>query len=107
MNLTPPLPARKPLDIATYWNTVGTDNIEKIIASIGSSIQYFRMVKIGRKGISPGRAEQIIAAARVHTPGFEPDFELMVRPRPPHKASVTKGRKIQPSAEFLAAQEAS
>lgn len=93
-------------DLATYWNAIGTDLMLKVIESCGSSVGYFRMVKTGRKGISPVRAEKIIAAARIHTPGFEPDFELMVRPKPKHQPSATKGRKLQPSAEFLAAQKA-
>lgn len=94
---------RQPLTLATYWIAVGTDNMQKVIDSVGSSLAYFRIIKGGRKGISPIRAEKIIEAARLHTPGFEPDFELMVRPRR-HTPSPTKGRKIGPSPEFLEAQ---
>ena len=95
----------QPYDLASYWNIVGTDNIKLVIAEVQSSIPYFRVIKIGRKNISPVMAERIIAAARKHTPGFEPDFEMMVRPKPKYQPNPARGVKIGPSPEFLAAQQ--
>lgn len=96
---------KMPLDFASYWNTVGTDNVAKIIETLGSSMRYFHAVKNRRKAISPKRAQQIIDAANLHTPGFAPDFTLMVLPIE-HVPSTVKGWKTPPSPAYLKAQKA-
>jgi hypothetical protein len=90
----------KKLDFAAYWNTVGTDNITKVIEAVGSSIRH----KNRRKAISPKRANEIIEAAKNITPGFAPDFALMVAPIVERKPDPVKGRKTPPSPAFLRAQ---
>jgi hypothetical protein len=94
----------KKLDFAAYWNTVGTDNITKVIEAVGSSIRHFHAVKNRRKAISPKRANEIIEAAKNITPGFAPDFALMVAPIVERKPDPVKGRKTPPSPAFLRAQ---
>jgi hypothetical protein len=94
----------KPLNLREYWDTVGTENVRKIIFGIGSSMAYARLLKYGLK--KPGTAFSLsfIDAAREITPGFEPGLELMLRGAP--RANSQTGRLIPPSPEFVAAQEA-
>ncbi len=94
----------KPMNLREYWDCVGTENVRKIIFSIGSSMAYARLIKYGLK--KPGTAFSLafIDAAREITPGFEPDLELTLRGVP--RSGVSRGKTIPPSPEFLAAQAA-
>ena len=94
---------KQPLDLAAYWAEVGSDNMAKVVESIGSTMRYFRLVKNGHKNVSPQRAEQIVDAARLHTPGFEPSFEMMMRPRLKRTPGDEDRRKIAASPAFMKA----
>lgn len=97
------LTTTKKLNLREYWEAIGTENMMKIIAEVGSSFGYFRALKYGPKRPSATMALRIIEAANRLTPGWAPDLELMVRGVPaPGRKRV--GRLTPPSPEFLAHQ---
>jgi hypothetical protein len=108
---TPAASADK-LNLRQYWDEVGTENIEKIIADMQkdagckTSMAYFRLLRYGFKKAGPKTATRIIELANKHTPGFAPDFELLIRGVPRAEGGNGPKRRIQPSARFLAAQGA-
>lgn len=90
----------QPMNLREYWDHVGTANMMKIIEEVGSSYLHFRGLKYGMKRPSATMALAIIDAAKKHTPGWQPDLELLVRgvPAPGLKK---RGRITPPSEEFL------
>lgn len=92
----------KPLNIRAYWDEVGTDNIARIVERLGSSMGYFRHLRSGRKKPSGDMALKIVEAAKVVTPGFEPDLKLLLRGAP---VQAPASPKIEPSAAFLASRK--
>lgn len=93
---------KKPLNLREYWDTVGTENVKKIIFALDSSMPYARLLKYGIKKPGHVYALRFIDAAREITPGFEPDLELMLRGVP--RANSNSGKMIPPSPEFMRAQ---
>lgn len=94
----------KPMNLREYWDTVGTENVKKIVFGIGSSMAYARLIKYGLKKPGPDFSLRFIDAARDVTPGFAPDLELLLRGVP--RNANPRGKTIPPSPEFLAAQAA-
>lgn len=90
---------KRPMNFRQWWDEVGTTNVEKVAANIGSSMAYFRRMKYGDRKPSIEYAEKIISAAKRVTPGFEPDLRLLLKGVP--KAERLPGA---PSPEFVAAQ---
>ena len=93
---------KKPLNLREYWDTVGTENVKKIIFALDSSMPYARLLKYGIKKPGHVYALRFIDVAREVTPGFEPDLELLLRGVP--RAGSSSGKLIPPSPEFLKAQ---
>lgn len=93
---------KEPMNLRQYWDTVGTVNVRDIVARMGSSMPYARLLKYGIKRPGTRFSLAFIEAAREVTPGFAPDLELMLRGVP--RAATRPGRLIAPSDEFLAAQ---
>ena len=90
---------REPMSFRVWWDHVGIENIERVIAELGSSLGYFRQLRYGTKAPSEQMARRIIAAAKAITPPFAPDLQLVLDGEP--KPKPYGG----PSKEFLAAQK--
>lgn len=90
---------KRKLNFREYWDAVGTENIQKIVNELGSSLRYFRALRYGIK--KPGREQalKILEAARKHTAPFEPDLELLLAGVP--RAGANPARTIAPSAAFV------
>jgi hypothetical protein len=95
--------SKKKLNLREYWDAVGTENMQKIINDVGSSMAYFRMLRYGVKRPGSDMALTIIESARKHTPTYEPDLELLLRGVP--RAGSNPVRQLPPSPEFLRAQK--
>ena len=89
------------LDLREYWDHVGTENIERVIGIAGTSLAYARQLRYGHKTCGKGLARKIIGAARIVTPGWEPDFEKLLEGVARTEAVVGK---LPPSEEFLRSQ---
>lgn len=102
------MPSNPPMDFRTYWNTVGTDNVEKVCNTVGSTMGYFKLLKCGAKKPSGDLAMRIVKAAGRHTPGFSPALELLIAgvPKSKQRRSPSGGLRTPPSPDFLAAQAA-
>jgi hypothetical protein len=99
--------AKRKMDLRDYWDEVGTDVMLKIIKSCGSTLQHFRAMRYGLKKPSEDRANEIIAAARKFSPGWEPDFEkLMAGVQREEHAVPKRTLKIMPSKTFLSSNQA-
>lgn len=94
--------ARKPLNLRDYWDAVGTQNMEKIITDLGSSLKYFRMLRYGIKKPGGPQALRIIESARRHTAPYEPDLELLLAGVP--RAGHNPAKRITPATEFVRAR---
>ena len=94
---------RKPMNLREYWDAVGTENIEKIISELGSSLKYFRLMRYGIKRPSGAQALRIIELARKHTAPYEPDLELLITGVP--RAGRNPAGRLQPTSEFIKARK--
>lgn len=103
MNPSKKSPELPRLTLRDWWHEVGTAKVLEVVAEVGTSLPYMRLLSYRLKRPSYDMAQKIIAAARLHTKPFEPDLELMMAPlerRPnPHYS-----RTIQPSAAFREAR---
>jgi hypothetical protein len=95
--------ARKPLNFREYWDAVGTENVEKIITELGSSLKYFRLMRYGIKKPGGPQALRIIEAARRHTAPYEPDLELLLAGVP--RAGHNPARQLPPATEYVRARK--
>lgn len=95
--------ARKQLNLREYWDAVGTENMEKIIQDLGSSLKYFRMMRYGIKKPGGPQALRIIEAARKHTAPFEPSLELLLAGVP--RAGRNPAKQLAPTGDFLRARK--
>lgn len=96
--------AKKPaLNLREYWDEVGTENVLKIVADLGTSVAYFRMLRYGIKKPGRERALQIMESARNHTPTCVPDLELLLAGVP--RAGKNPATTIEPSPRFLRSQK--
>lgn len=95
------------LTLREWWDHVGTENIERVVEDLGTSMNYMRRLRYSQNMRPSGRlALRIIDAARRITPGFEPSLLLMLEPPVrPEPANRPKGKKIPPSGRFLRDQQ--
>lgn len=94
---------RPPLNFREWWDTVGTENVRKIVEDLGSSMPYFRLLRYGLKKPGSAQALRIIESARRHTAPFEPDLELLLRGVP--RAGKEPSKPIPPSDRFVRARK--
>lgn len=94
---------KKKLNLREYWDAVGTQNIEKIVTDLGSSMGYFRMLRYGIKKPGAPQALRIVEAARKHTAPYEPDLELLLIGVP--RAGRNPAQPVPPSPEFVRARK--
>jgi hypothetical protein len=94
---------RKPMNFREYWDAVGTENIQKIVDELGSSLSYFRMMRYGIKKPGGAQALRILELARKHTAPYEPDLELLIAGVP--RAGSNPARQLPPATEFLRARK--
>lgn len=94
---------RKPMNLREYWDAVGTENIEKIVNELGSSIQYFRMMRYGIKKPGGAQALRIVELARKHTAPYEPDLALLLAGVP--RAGHNPARQLPPANDYLRARK--
>lgn len=90
---------QKKMSIREWWDHVGSDNAMKVAQELGTSYEYLRLLRYRMKRPSPDKARDIVNACNKITPGFAPDFEVMLEPTKPKPKTFT--RKIQPSAAFI------
>jgi hypothetical protein len=94
---------RKTMNFREYWDAVGTENVEKIISDVGSSLKYFRMLRYGIKKPGAAHALRIIESARRHTAPFEPDLELLLAGVP--RAGTNPVKPLPPATDYLRARK--
>lgn len=94
---------RKTLNFREYWDLVGTENIKLIVADLGSSLQYFRMLRYGIKRPGREQALKILDAARRHTAPFEPNLELLLAGVP--RTGRNPAAELPPATEFIRARK--
>ena len=90
------------MNLREYWDAVGTENMEKIVNELGSSIKYFRLMRYGIKRPSGAQALRIIELARKHTAPYEPDLEQLLIGVP--RAGKNPAKPLPPSREFVRAR---
>lgn len=95
------------LTFRQWWDVVGTAEATKVFQDVHTSISYMRLLRYRLKRPAITLSERIIEAANRITPGFAPDLWLMLEPLPKVDPTRKFERSIQPSAEFLAAQNKS
>lgn len=93
--------ARGKLNLRQWWDAVGTENVERVIDALGSSMGTFRLMRYGHKRPSGQTALRIIEKAELLTPACVPDLALLLRGVP--KASKKVASKIPPSKSFVKA----
>lgn len=93
----------KELNFREYWDAVGTENIKKIIADLGSSMPYFRLLRYGIKKPGSQQALRILEAARRHTAPYEPNLELLLAGVP--RAGKPAAKEIKPDSGFIRARK--
>lgn len=91
------------MNFREYWDAVGTENIHKIVAEVGSSIRYFRAMRYGIKRPGRDQALRILEAARKHTAPYEPNLELLLAGVP--RSGANPAKPIEASSSFKRARK--
>lgn len=89
------------MTIREWWSEVGTENVKLVIADIGTTMKYMRLLSYRCKRPGYDFAVALAASAERLTPGFVPSIEVMMTPLPERETKPMT--KINPSAAYLKA----
>lgn len=95
------------MGLRAWWDKIGTENVRKALELTGDFGQvvkesYARQCRAGSKTMGRQSALALVEAAKVATPGWVPDLELLLRGE--EKLGLA-AQRIEPSPEFLASME--
>jgi len=89
------------MNLLAYWHSIGTRRFDAMCALTGLSNEYLRLVAYGYKRLSAEAARKVVQAAEQATPGWLPDYELLIR-RARHRGSRRHERGLIPaSTDFI------
>lgn len=89
------------MNLLAYWHSIGTRNFDQMCGLTTLSGEYLRLVAYGYKRLSPRAAKEVLQAAAQVTPGWLPEYELLIR-RSRHRGSRRNERGLIPaSRDFI------
>lgn len=95
--IEPESEAKPPMTLHDYWRFVGTDTTIEVCKAAGTSFAYFQALAYLTRPCRPVMFIRLRNAARLITPGIEPDFITCTDPEVREQKKVMRRTEIQAS----------